>query len=86
MSLPSRKGCFLTSAGRAPGKAAFLLLNVFLLTQWVAQFSEGPAITFLGGLLLRNTELCQMHQPTKRLFRHYFGGKMHTWLQKSGSY
>lgn len=50
MSLPSRKGCFLTSAGRAPGKAAFILLNVFLSSQWVAQFSEGPAITFLGGL------------------------------------
>lgn len=45
-----------------PGKAAFIVLCVFLSSQQVTQFSEGPWIHILGGLLIRNT-CCKIQGP-----------------------
>lgn len=61
----AEKICFLI-------QAAFILACVFLSSQQVAQFWEGPAITTLGVFFCSETFVCKRQRPAGKLMEKLF--------------
>ena len=74
-SRPSRKDLLSDFNHRAPGKAVCILLCVFCSLQWVAQFSEKPAITVPGGLLFKCRFMLAALCYLEDCLGDYFGSK-----------